>query len=156
MQKNVRKDPKIILLAAVLIIVIVGTSILSSYAFVKPFNAFSPQPPPGPSQGGQPSQQGIPGDLQLFYAIEAVISSVNITLLVFLLITNSDIFRKTRSKFTFILLIFSAAFLFKDLTSSPLVIWAFGYHQLGLGPFAFVPDAFELVVLLALLYLSYE
>ena len=156
MQKNMRKDPKIISLVTVLVIVIVGSAILASYAFINPFSPFSPLPPPGSSQPGQPSGQGIPGDLQLFYAVEAVFSAVNITLLVFISITNADIFRKTRSKFTFLLLIFSAAFLFKDFTSSPLIIWVFGYHQVGLGPFAFVPDIFEFVVLCALLYLSYE
>jgi len=155
MQKGMYRDRKIIFLLAVLIVVAVGTAFLASYAFIRPFSPFSPLPPQFP-HGAPPSAQGIPGDLQLFYAIEAVTSSVNITLLIFLLVTNTDIFRKTRSKFTFILLIFSGAFLLKDLASSPLVIWAFGYHQEGLGPFAFVPDLFEFVVLWALLYLTYE
>ena len=156
MQKRMYRNSKIIFLMAVVIAVIIGTAILASYAFIKPFSPFAPIPPPTFGQGNQPPAQGLPGDLQLFYAVEVVISSVNITLLVFLLITNADIFRKNRSKFTFGLLIFSAAFLFKDLTSSPLVIRAFGFHQVGLGPFAFVPDLFELVVLVALVYLSNE
>jgi len=156
MQKRMYRNAKIIVLMVAVTAVVIGTSVLASYAFIKPFNPFSPIPPPAFTHGNPPTAQGIPGDLQLFYAIEAVISSVNITLLAFLLVTNADIFRKNRSKFTFGLLIFSAAFLFKDLTSSPLVIWAFGYHQVGLGPFAFVPDLFEFVVLCALLYLSYE
>jgi hypothetical protein len=156
MQKSMLRDRKIIFLLAILVIVVIGTTILASFAFITPFHPFSPLPPPTSAHGGPPFAQGIPGDLQLFYGVEAVVSSVNITLLVFLLITNADIFRKTRSKFTFILLIFAAAFLFNNVTSSPLVIWAFGFHQIGLGPFAFIPDLFELMVLCALVYLSYE
>ncbi len=156
MEKHMYKNLKIVLLLAILIIVAIGTAVWASYAFIKPFSPFSPLPPPSPSHANQPPSQGLPGDLEVFYAAEAVISSLNVALLVFLLITNADVFRKTRSKFTFGLLIFSAAFLVKTLTSSPLVIWLFGYHQEGLGPFAFVPDLFEFVVLCALLYISLE
>ncbi len=149
------KNPKIVLLLAILIIVALGTAIWASYAYFKPLSPFSPQPPLS-SHGNPPPSQGIPGDLEVFYVAETVVSSLNIALLVFLLVSNADMFHRTRSKFTFGLLIFSAAFLVKDLTSSPLVIWVFGYHQQGLGPFAFVPDLFEFVVLCALLYISFE
>ena len=155
MGNRMYKNSKIVLLLAILIVVALGTAIWASYVYFKPFSPFSPLPG-RPSQGSQPANQGIPGDLQLFYAIEAVVSSLNIALLVFILVSNTDMFRKTRSKFTFGLLIFSAAFLVKDLTSSPLLIWVFGYRQQGLGPFAFVPDLFEFVVLCALLYISLE
>ena len=155
MEKQMYKNTKIVLLLAILIIVALGTAIWASYAYFKPFSPFSPQPP-SPNQGNPPPSQGIAGDLEVFYVAEAVVSSLNIALLVFLLVSNADIFHRTRSKFTFGLLIFSAAFLVKDLTSSPLVIWVFGYHQQGLGPFAFVPDLFEFVVLCALLYISFE
>jgi len=147
MKKRMHKNLKIVLVLVILIVVALDAALWAAYTFYKPFNPLSPLPPPPNSN---------PGDLEVFYAAEAVVSSLNIALLVFLLITNADMFRKTRSKFTFGLLIFSTAFLFKDLTSSPLVIWVFGYHQEGLGPFALLPDLFELVVLVVLLYLSFE
>jgi len=147
MKKRMHKNLKIVLVLVILIVVALDAALWAAYTFYKPFNPLSPLPPPPNSN---------PGDLEVFYAAEAVVSSLNIALLVCLLITNADMFRKTRSKFTFGLLIFSTAFLFKDLTSSPLVIWVFGYHQEGLGPFALLPDLFELVVLCVLLYLSFE
>ena len=155
MQKPMYKNLKIVLLLVILIIVALGTAIWATSVFFKPFAPFNPLPFLG-SQGRPPPSQGIAGDLEVFYVTEAVISSLNIALLIFLLVINADMLRKTRSKFTFALLIFSAAFLVKDLTSSPLMIWLFGYHQEGLGPFAFLPDLFELVVLCTLLYISYE
>jgi len=155
MEKRMFRNTRILLLLAILIIVALGAALWASYAFFKPFSPFNPLPPRNPSPGNPPPA-GIPGDFEVFYAAEAVVSSLNIALLIFLLVSNTDMFRKTRSKFTFGLLIFSAAFLVKDLTSSPLVIWLFGYRQQGLGPFAFVPDLFEFVVLCALLYLSLE
>ncbi len=140
------RNLKIAIVLVILTVVAVDAALWAVYSFYQPFNPLRPLPPPTSN----------PGDLGVFYAAEAVVSSLNIALLVLLLITNADIFRKTRSKFTFGLLIFSTAFLFKDLTSSPLIIWAFGYRQVGLGPFALLPNLFECVVLVVLLYLSFE
>jgi hypothetical protein len=90
----------------------------------------------------------------LFYTIKTVISTINVTLLVFLLFTYVDIYRKTRSEFTIGLIIFSAVFLLNALASNPFVIWAFGFRPFGLGPFAMLPDLFTLAALTVLLYLS--
>jgi len=141
-----RKKIKIMLVSIVLIVVALDAAFWAAYSFYQPLNPLQPLPPPTSN----------PGDLEVFYIAQTVVSSLNLVLLAILLIVNADIFRKTRSKFTFGLLIFSTAFLFKDLTSSPLVIWLFGFHPAGLGPFALLPDLFELVVLVVLLYLSFE
>ena len=141
-----RKNIKIMLVAVALIVVASDAAIWAAYSFYQPLTPLQPIPPP----------PGNPGDLEVFYIAQTVVSSLNLALLAILLILNADIFRKTRSKFTFGLLIFSTAFLFKDLTSSPLVIWLFGFHPAGLGPFALLPDLFELIVLAMLLYLSFE
>jgi hypothetical protein len=96
----------------------------------------------------------IPGDIELFYIARTVISAINITLLVVLIVTYTSIYIKTRSEFTIGLLIFAIVFLMKDLTSNPFVIGAFGFRLYGLGPFALLPDLFEFVALTVLLYLS--
>jgi len=147
MENRMNKNLKIVLITVILILVALTAALLATYAFNQPFNPLRPIPPP---------PTGNPGDLQVFYISEAVVSTLNMMLLVLLLVTSADIFRKTRSKFTFGLLILAAAFLVNVTTSNPLVIWAFGYHQMGLGPFALLPDLFELVVLCVLLYLSFE
>jgi hypothetical protein len=103
--------------------------------------------------GGRPPFY-IPGDLELFYTAKTVVSSLNVTLLIFLLLIYVSIYRKTRSEFTIGLIIFSIAFLMYALASNPFVIMAFGFRIFGLGPFALLPDIFTLGALAVLLYLS--
>jgi len=101
-----------------------------------------------------PPPRIIPGDIEFFYTAKTVVSTINVTLLVFLLLTYIDIYRKTRSEFTIGLAIFSAVFLLNALASNPLVVGVFGFQPFGLGPFALLPDLFTSVALAILLYLS--
>jgi hypothetical protein len=93
-------------------------------------------------------------DLEFFYFAHSIVSTINIALLITLLITYISIYRKTRSEFSFGLIIFGFAFLLKDITSSPFVVNAFSFYMSGLGPFAVLPDLFEFSALVVLLYLS--
>lgn len=102
------------------------------------------RPPPG----------DIFGDFEFYYVAQTAISTVNVALLIFLLTTYIDIYRKTRSQFTFGLIIFSLVFLLRTLSANPLFMSVFGFRAFGLGPFALLPDVFELVALSVLLYLS--
>ena len=95
-----------------------------------------------------------PGDLEFFYIGKTIVSTLNIALLSFLMLTYADIYRKTRSPFTIGLLMFSIVFLIKEFTSNPMVIRAAGFALFGLGPFALLPDLLEFVALTVLLYLS--
>lgn len=101
-----------------------------------------------------PPLEEIRGDFEFFYVAQSVLSTVNVALLVFLLTTYIDIYRKTRSHFTLGLIIFSLVFLLRALTANPLFMWVFGFRALGLGPFALLPDLLEFVALSVLLYLS--
>jgi hypothetical protein len=94
------------------------------------------------------------GEIELYYMIKTVVSTVNVTLLGILLITYVDMYRKTRSEFTLGLIIFSMVFLLNTLASNPLVHWAFGFRLFGLGPFTMLPDLFTCAALIILLYLS--
>jgi hypothetical protein len=101
-----------------------------------------------------PPSGDIFGDFEFYYVAQTAISTVNVALLIFLLTTYIDIYRKTRSQFTFGLIIFSLVFLLRTLTANPLFMSVFGFRAFGLGPFALLPDLFELVALSVLLYLS--
>jgi hypothetical protein len=101
-----------------------------------------------------PQPEFNPADLEFYYIARTVVSTINIALLVFLIATYATIYSKTRSEFTIGLLIFAIVFLIKDLTASPFVTGAFGFRLYGLGPFALLPDLFELAALSVLLYLS--
>ncbi len=109
-----------------------------------------PRPPFEP----RPPRFDIRGDIELFYTVETVVSTINTTLSIFLLLIYVSIYQKTRSEFTLGLIIFSAVLLLRALVSIPLVYRAFGFYEFGLGPFAMLPDLFTLVALTLLLYLS--
>jgi hypothetical protein len=110
--------------------------------------------PSFPFERRLPPPENIPYDIEFFYTVKTVVSTINVTLLGFLLFTYVNIYRKTRSEFTVGLIIFSAVFLLNLLASNPLVIWVFGFRPFGLGPFAFLPDLFTFAALSVLLYLS--
>jgi hypothetical protein len=95
-------------------------------------------------------------DIELYYTLNTVISSVNVTLLIFLLLTYIEIYLKIKSEFTIGLIIFSMVLLFYALTSNPLLHGAFGFRALGLGPFAMLPNLFTCFALTVLLYLTFK
>jgi len=94
------------------------------------------------------------GDIELFYTVKTVVSTINVTLVIILLITYIEIYRKTRSEFTVGLIMFSMVLLLYTLASNPITQWAFGFSAFGLGPFAVLPDLFACIALFVLLYLS--
>ncbi len=111
-----------------------------------------PRYPLGPRL--RPPPENIRDDIELFYTVETVVSTINATLSILLLVIYISIYRKTRSEFTIGLIIFSAVLFLNALASIPLVHLAFGYYPFGLGPFAMLPNLFTLVALAVLLYLS--
>ena len=94
------------------------------------------------------------GDIELFYTVKTVLSTINATLLVFLLVIYVDIYKKLKSEFTIGLIIFSMILLLYALVSNPLMQSIFGFRGIGLGPFAMLPDLFTCLALAVLLYLT--
>jgi len=144
MDKNVR----IWLILVTLIVVAILATLWATSTFWFPRYHWEPWGP------HLPPQHEIPEDIEFFYMAETVVSTINVTLSIFLLLIYVSIYRKTRSEFTIGLIIFSAVFLLNAVASNPLVIRAFGFWPLGLGPFALLPDLFTLGALGVLLYLS--
>jgi hypothetical protein len=147
MDRNLRNWLILVILAVIAVAVLAAIwaeTAIYEFQARQPGFPFNPVPPPG----------SIAGDIELFYIARTVLSAVNITLLVVLIVTYASIYFKTRSEFTIGLLIFAAVFLMKDLTANPFVIGAFGFRLYGLGPFALLPELFEFVALTVLLYLS--
>ncbi len=94
--------------------------------------------------------------LETLYISRTVLTTVNIAILSILTASYAILYSKTRSQFTIGLLIFSAVFLMKDITSSPFFIGAFFYTLSGLGPFALIEPLLEFLALTVLLYLTLE
>ncbi len=145
MSKQMNKNTRNWLILITIVVVAILATFWATTTIWFPFYPFRPHERP-------PIQ--ISGDIELFYTIKAVVSTINVTLLVFLLLTYVNIYRKTHSEFTVGLIIFSGVFLLNVLASSPFVIWIFGFQPFGLGPFAMLPDLFTLAALSVLLYLS--
>ena len=146
MKKERRLLPIVIVLAVAALLTLYLAFAVGPLAFVLgPFYGFRDYGP-GPGR--------IPLDLELFYAIKTVVTTVNATLAALLLVIYVGIYRKTRSEFTVGLVIFSMVILLYAITSNPLVQLFFGFRAFGLGPFAPLPDLFACVALLVLLYLS--
>jgi hypothetical protein len=94
--------------------------------------------------------------LEFLYIARTVLSTVNIAILSILTASYAVLYSKTHSQFTIGLLIFSAVFLMKDITSSPYVIGAARYTLSGLGPFALIEPLLEFTALTVLLYFNLE
>jgi len=145
MRNRMNKGVRIWLVLGTLIVVAILAAIWASSTFWFPRYPWEPRPRP---------TENIPWDIEFFYTAKTVVSTINVTLLVFLLVTYIGIYKKTRSEFTIGLTIFSVVLLLYALTSNPLVQWTFGFRAYGLGPFAMMPDLFTFVALAVLLYLS--
>ncbi len=98
----------------------------------------------------------IPGDIEFYYTAKTVVSTINITLLVFLIMNYTIMYSDTKSEFLLGLIIFSLVLLLHAISSNPLVFQLFGFHAFGLGPFAILPDIFTLAALLVLVYLTFK
>ncbi|MEM3731028.1 MAG: hypothetical protein QW667_07930 [Candidatus Bathyarchaeia archaeon] len=133
----------LLILLPILVVVAILAATWAASTFWFPRAPWQPRPP-----------YNIAGDIEFFYIAKTVVSTINITLLVFLLLIYADIYRKTRSEFTIGLIIFSATLLLYALVSNPIVISIFGFRMFGLGPFALLPDLFAFAALAVLLYLS--
>ena len=148
MKHHMNKNVRIWLVLATLIVVAILAALWATSTFWYPPSLWEPW------ERHLPPPHEIPEDIEFFYMAETVVSTINVTLSIFLLLIYVSIYRKTRSEFTIGLIIFSMVFLLNALASNPLVIWAFGFRAFGLGPFALLPDLFTLGALAVLLYLS--
>lgn len=132
-----------------IVVILILAALLAGFWLVINFPHFTAL-----QQRRTPPPSVIPGDIELFYAANTVISTINIALLIILIVIYINIYTKTRSPFTVGLLIFGAVLLVRDLTSSPLFTSLFRFRAYGLGPFEFLPGILELIALSVLLYLS--
>jgi len=146
MNKNVRNG--LILTTLIVIVVAIWAALwAASVSWFPRYPFFEPRPP-------SPGRNLY--DIQLFYQVETVVSAVNVTLSIILLLMYVSIYRKTRSEFTIGLMIFSAVVILQAFVSFPLLHQAFGFYPSGLGPFAMLPDLFTCAALGVLLYLTFK
>jgi hypothetical protein len=143
-----------IILAILLVVAALSDFLATQNAPSPPTSIFEPRLPFDRTNFDFDRYYSVMGDIELFYKIKAILSSINATLLVFLLATYVDMYKKIQSEFTIGLIVFSLILLLYALSSNPLLQWLFGYRAFGLGPFAMLPDMFTTLALAVLLYLT--
>lgn len=152
MKHEMNRNLKIAVILTILVVIA-----LASYLWATanaPTPAFEPRRLPFDRFIQERGEFGFVADIELYYTLKTVISSINATLLVFLLITYLDIYKTLKSEFTIGLIIFSMILLLYALVSNPLMQSIFGFQAIGLGPFAMLPDLFTCLALAVLLYLT--
>lgn len=132
-------------LAWVLVVIVVGLALGAILSAVHP----TPHgPPPAPSPGPVGSQN--------LGRAAAIVSAIDLALLVGLIVVYVRTYRDTRARFALGLVVFLVALTVQATASSPAVIGAFGLGSGGLGGFYFVATLFEAIALAVFLYLSLE
>lgn len=127
-----------------LITVLIGALVIGVIAFYA--SQYSSQGPMGRNR--------MPGDLEIYYSLKAVLASVNAFLLVSISLIYLKVYNETGLEFSLGLVIFSLSLLFYALTSNPLLVRYAGFMGSGLGPFAMLPDLFTCIASITLLYLT--
>jgi len=143
---SMNKYIKIALIFTILALLAILADLLATQHFTSPTPRFDPHQVP-------PDRISI-GDLELFYKVKTMLSTINATLLVLLLGTYIGIYRKLKSEFTLGLILFSLILLLYAVSSNPILQQFLGYWGIGLGPFAMLPDLFTTFALVVLLYLT--
>jgi hypothetical protein len=144
-----------IILALLVVVAALADFLATQNAPAPPTSIFDPHPVPFDRFNFEFDRYySVMGDIELFYKVKTILSSINATLLVFLLATYVDIYKKLQSEFTIGLILFSLILLLYALSSNPLLQWLFGFRAFGLGPFAMLPDLFTTLALAVLLYLT--
>ncbi|HDN68237.1 hypothetical protein B6V00_03020 [ANME-1 cluster archaeon ex4572_4] len=89
--------------------------------------------------------------------LKAVVTLGNLVLLLCLLFIYARSYGQIKSKFALGLIAFIVLLIMHAVTSNPFLPYACGYRRMyALGLFAVLPDLFEFVALLVLLYISRE
>ena len=90
------------------------------------------------------------------YTLGTSIICINIFLLLGLFFIYADSFRKTKSSFILGLLLFIGVLFVQSIISLPILHAAYGYTGYTISLFGVLPNMFETIALVILLYLSME
>ncbi|KON30060.1 hypothetical protein AC482_04905 [miscellaneous Crenarchaeota group-15 archaeon DG-45] len=86
--------------------------------------------------------------------VKAIINTLSSMLILGIVIIHINILRRTGTKFSLGLVIFSTALLLYTLAANPLIHRLVGFSRIGFGPMLLIPDVFALIASAVLLYLS--
>lgn len=132
-------------------------SILVIIMFIVPMasGAQPPHPRPPFDWDINPEQlERLRALLPYYLLVKTIFATLGSILLLSLLLIYFGIYRKTGTRFSLGLIIFSAALLLYTISSNPLIHRFVGFRRIGLGPLLMIPDLFTCIASAILLYLS--
>jgi hypothetical protein len=103
-----------------------------------------------------PRVQRLIDALKDMYTLGTIIICTNIFLLLGLLFIYGNTLRKTKSSFIFGLLLFIGILFIQSIISLPILHATLGYLWYSVSLFGVLPNMFETIALIILLYLSME
>jgi hypothetical protein len=92
--------------------------------------------------------------LPYYLTAKAVIDTLNTVLILGIVVIHIGIYRRTGTKFSLGLVLFSTAFLLYTVVANPLVHRLLGFRRIGFGPLFIIPDLLTLIASAVLIYLS--
>lgn len=92
--------------------------------------------------------------LPLYFTVKTIIITLNSILILGIVVIHIGIYRKTGTKFSIGLVLFSTALLTYTIAANPLLHRLLGFRRIGLGPLLMIPDLFTCIASAILLYLS--
>ena len=109
--------------------------------------------------GCQPRGAGEAEILPYYFTAKAVIDTVNTVLILGIVVIHIGIYRRTGTKFSLGLVLFSTALLLYTIAANPFLYRVLGarmqiFNKLGFGPLFIVPDLLTLIASIILIYLS--
>jgi hypothetical protein len=92
--------------------------------------------------------------LPYYLTAKAVIDTINTVLILSLVVIHINIYRRTGTKFSLGLVLFSTALLLYTIVANPLIHRVLGFRRIGFGPIFIIPDLLTLLASAILIYLS--
>jgi hypothetical protein len=92
--------------------------------------------------------------LPYYFTAKAIIDTINSVLILGIVAIHINIYRRTGTKFSLGLVLFSTAFLLYAVVANPLVHRLLGFRRIGFGPLFIIPDLLTLIASAVLIYLS--
>lgn len=92
--------------------------------------------------------------LPYYLTAKAVIDTLNTVLILGIVVIHIGIYRRTGTKFSVGLVLFSTALLLYTIVANPLLHVVLGFRRIGFGPLFIVPDLLTLIASAILIYLS--
>ena len=147
-----RMDPKAKAVVILFVLLVVGAIV--GLAISKVSLTYARQRAQG-RYGGEWAQRVV----QVFadmYTLGTIIICMNLLLLLGLLGSYIESFRKTKSSFLLGLILFIGVLFVQSLLSLPIISVSLGYPSYQFGLFSILPNMFETIALIILFYLSME